>query len=233
MALLNARELLAFPVGSNASDTLIGGAHFNLTTLNHWNFTYYSNNTLSNGSNCYLAFKPYTPALLLDNGTFVNSTTCYSAINPIGTRSKLGIGFAAFFVISIMFTLINLRKHGRLFLPAEKRFRPIGRRWQWYWMLVVGALGIVANLTNIDVDRYYLPELPLVLTSFFWFLCLPATLAVVWESVRHWGSWQERQMIDPDPFSIRQDDRRSKVELMIPLVFYLFFWLVRCFSAIT
>jgi len=32
-------------------------------------------------------------------------------------------------------------------------------------------------------------------------------------------------MIDPNPFLLRQDDRRSKVEFYIPLVFYIFFWM--------
>lgn len=226
MSLINIRELLAFPQGDNSSDTLIGGIHWNLTTLGHWNYTYYSNGTFSNGSNCFIIFEPYTPSLL-ENGTFVNSTSCYSPIEPLGLRSKIGLGFAVFFAISIMFTFVNLRKHGRLFLPVEKRFRPVGRRWQWYWMLMVAAFGLIAGITNVDVDRYFLPQLPLVLANFFWYLCLPTTMAVVWESVRHWGSWQERQMVDPNPFSLKQNDKRARVELLIPLVFYFFFWLVR------
>ena len=40
------------------------------------------------------------------------------------------------------------------------------------------------------------------------------------------GSWQERQLHDVDPFALRQDDRRSKVEFYLPLIFYLFAWLV-------
>jgi len=32
-------------------------------------------------------------------------------------------------------------------------------------------------------------------------------------------------MIDPNPFSLRRDDRRSKVELYIPLLFYFFVWM--------
>ena len=39
------------------------------------------------------------------------------------------------------------------------------------------------------------------------------------------GSWQERQIVDRDPFLLRQDDRRSKVEFYLPLIFYLFGWL--------
>ena len=93
-------------------------------------------------------------------------------------------------------------------------------------MLAVGSFAVISSITDVDVDRYYLPELPIVLTNFFWFLMLPATMAVVWESVRHWGSWQERQMVDPNPFLLRQDDKRSKVEFYLPLVFYFFFWMV-------
>jgi hypothetical protein len=222
---LNARELLDFPAGDNSSDTLIGSIHWNLTTLQHWNYTYYSNGTFSNGSRCYLLFEPYTPRLL-QNGTFLNSTSCYSPISPMGTRSIIGVIYACIFSLSIMFTFINLRKHGKLFLPTEKRFRAIGRRWQWYWMLAVGSFALISSITDVDVDRYYLPELPIVLANFFWFLMLPATMAVVWESVRHWGSWQERQMVDPNPFLLRQDDKRSKVEFYLPLVFYFFFWMV-------
>ncbi|CZR57801.1 uncharacterized protein PAC_07690 [Phialocephala subalpina] len=222
MNLVNARDWVAFPAGDNSNDTLIGGTHFNLATLQHWNYTFYSNNTVSNGSRCILVFEPYTPPLLLENGTFVNSSSCYSPINPMKTRSQVGLFFTCFFALAVVFTSINLRKHGKLFLPTEKRFRAVGRRWQWYWMFIVAAFGIISGITGVDVDRYYLPELPIVLSNFFWFLMLPTTMCVVWESVRHWGSWQERQMVDPNPFILRQDDQRAKFELYIPVIFYLF-----------
>jgi hypothetical protein len=217
--------LIPFPTGDNSSDTLILGAHFNLTTLNRWNYTYYTNSTISNGSRCFLIFEPYTPHLL-PNGTFLHDTSCYSPIKSIGHRSEASLSFACFFLLSLMFTLINLRKHGRLFLPLETRFRAIGRRWQWYWMIIVAAFAAISGIASVDVDRYYLPELPIVLANFFWFLMLPSTMAVVWESVRHWGSWQERQAVEPSPFSWRQDDSRSKVEFYLPLLFYLLAWLV-------
>jgi hypothetical protein len=217
--------LLPFPPGDNSSDTLIGLVHYNLTALQHWNYTYYSNSTFSNGTSCFILFEPYTP-FLLPNGTFLNSTSCYSAIQSIGPRGIIGLVYTVFFALSIMLTLVNLSKHGRLFLPREKRFHAIGRRWQWYWLLAVGAFGMISGITDVDVDRYYLPELPLVLSNFFWYLMMMATMAAVWESVRHWGSWMERQAVDPNPFSLRQDDRRSRVEFYIPLVFYVFFWMV-------
>ena len=227
MGLLDARNILAFPGGDNSSDTIIGNIHFNLTTLKHWNYTYYSNGTLSNTSECFLAFAPHTPALLLNNGTFINATKCWSPINPIGTRGGIAIGYGVAFGIALVLTLVNLNKHGKLHLPATKRFYPIGRRWQWYWASWVCATAFISLFTAIDVDRYYLPEIPIILTSFFWFLMQMGTMAVVWEAVRHWGSWMERQFIDPDPFALRNDDRRSKIEFWLPLVWYLFIWLVR------
>lgn len=94
-------------------------------------------------------------------------------------------------------------------------------------MLIIGTCGGISGISTVDVDRYFLPELPFALTNFFWFLMIPATMAAVWESVRHWGSWQERQMLDipENRRALREDDRRTKIELVIPLVFYFFFWL--------
>ncbi|KAK5004599.1 hypothetical protein LTR39_006138, partial [Cryomyces antarcticus] len=76
MGLINLRELLQFPVGDNATDTLINGVHFNQTALDYWNYTLYSNNTISNDSKCYLIFDQYQP-LMLSNGSWINGTSCY------------------------------------------------------------------------------------------------------------------------------------------------------------
>lgn len=230
MPLFDARDILAFPGGDNATDTVIGNIHLNLTTLEHWNYTYYSNGTLSNGSWCLLTFEPYQPALVFPNGTFLNVTWCWSPTEPIGVRAGVAIGYAVLFGLALILTMVNLTKHGKLHLPAEKRFFPIGRRWQWYWAAWVCATAMISLLTTVDVDRYFLPELPIVLTSFFWYLMQMGAIAVVWEAVRHWGSWMERQFIDPDPFVLREDDKRAQVELYVPLLFYLFLWLV-CFPS--
>jgi hypothetical protein len=185
MSLLQLRDVMPFPAGDNKTDTIISNAHFNLTALKYFNYTLYTNNTLSNNSKCYLAFPPYTPTFL-SNGTWLNATSCYSPINNIARRGAIGLSFGALFAASIMFTLINLRKHGRRFLPHEKRWRVVGRRWSWYWMLFVAACGIISGITAVDVDRDYLQSLPLILQGFFYSLMLPGTLAVVWEAARHW-----------------------------------------------
>ena len=185
MSPIDVRDLVAWPHGDNASDTLINGAHFNLTTLKHWNFTLYSNRTVSNTSSCYILFGKYT-ADLLQNGTWVNATTCYEPIFGIKQRGKLGVAFGVCFAATIMFTLLNLRKHGENFLREEKRFRLVGRRWQWYWMLFVAGCGITSCLTSVDVDRDYLQQIAIVLQSLFFFLMVPGTLAMVWEATRHW-----------------------------------------------
>lgn len=226
MPIFDARDLLSFPGGDNSTDTIIGGIHFNATALDHWNFTYYpSNGTLSNSSRCLLTFDPYTPKFVFANGSFINSTSCYSPIKSIGVRGGVGMGFTVAFGLCLLAVLMNLRKHGRMFLPASRRFWPIGRRWQWYWAIFVCAMGLISLITNVDVDRYYLPEIPIVLHSFFWYLVEIGTMAIVWEAVRHWGSWMERQYIDPDPFILGQDDKRAMFEFWLPLFFYFWLWL--------
>ncbi|KAF3067406.1 hypothetical protein GL218_08479 [Daldinia childiae] len=224
MFLLSTRD--GFPKGDNATDTVFYNIHFNASTLNYWNYTYYPiNGTLSNGSWCMLMNPPYTPKGILTNGTFINSTWCYLATDPIGDRARAGIGFAVAFALCLIFILVNLKKHGELHLPAEKRFYPIGRRWQWYWSIFVCATALVGLFTGIDVDRYHVVELPIVLNVFFWYLMQIGIMAVVWEGIRHWGSWMERQFIDPNPFVLQQSDKRGMFELWLPIFFYLWLWL--------
>jgi hypothetical protein len=227
MGLIDIRALLEYPDnGNNSTDTVINGIHFNKTALNEFHYSLFSNNTISNGSSCYLIFDQFKP-VMMSNGSWVNATTCYIPYYQMGTRGATGIAVASLFAISIVFTLVNLRKHGKRFLKEDKRFRIVGRRWQWYWMLFVAACGMISCITGIDVDRNYLQSTAIVLQGAFYSLMFPGMLAMVWEAVRHWGSWQERQVVDVDPFSLRQDDRRSRTEFYLPLLFYLFAWL--CF----
>ena len=179
------RELSPYPEGNNSSDTVINTVHFNLTALKQWNYLLYTNNTISNESKCYLIFDKFKP-YMFNNGTWVNATTCYTPYWGIKSRGTASITFGAAFGLSIMFTLINLRKHGKLYLREDKRFRVIGRRWQWYWMLFAAGCGMISTITGVDVDRYYLQQIPIILQSFFFVLMVPAALAMVWEGVRHW-----------------------------------------------
>lgn len=227
MPFFHARDLVAFPGGDNSSDTVINNVHYNKTTLDHFNYTLYSNGTMSNGSSCILTFEPWAPTLLYPNGTFVNRTSCYSPIDPIGERAKIAMGLAVAYGVALFGVLLCLSKHGKLHLPTERRFYPIGRRWQWYWAIFTCATAMISLFVTIDVDRYYLPQLPIVLTSFFWYLMQMGAMAAAWEAVRHWGSWMERQFVDPDPFILPQDDRRSMFEFWIPLGWYFFLWMVR------
>ncbi|WEW60489.1 hypothetical protein PRK78_005976 [Emydomyces testavorans] len=177
MTLIQMRELLQFPGnGDNVTDTIINGIHFNRTALTHFNYTLYSNGTLSNGSSCWLAFQIYKPTML-SNGTFINGTSCYSPIHGVGTRGSIGIVFASMFALTILFSLINLRRHGLRYLPLDKRWSLVGRRWQWYWMLFVGACGMVSCFMSIDVDRDYLQSYAIILQGFFYYLAFPAVLA--------------------------------------------------------
>lgn len=185
------RAVAQFPQGSNASSTIINGVNYNLTALRYWNYTLYTNNTISNNSKCYLAFDKYRP-VFLDNGTWVNGTTCYVPINGIQLRGKLGIAFATLFTVCLFFTLICLKKHGTQYVREDKRFRLVGRRWQWYWMIFVCACGLIGTISSVDVDRNYLQSIAIILQSFFFYLMYPGTVAVVWEATRHWYVFQIR-----------------------------------------
>jgi len=177
MHLLRVREVL---------EGLINGNYYNITTLNTFNYTYYEENkTLSNDSACYLALPQFHPTIL-QNGTWINATWCYNPYYGIRQRGGLGILYSCLFAISIMLTLANLRKHGRLYLPQEKRFRAIGRRWQWYWMLFVATCAIIGGISAIDVDRDYIQSVAIIIQVFFFYMMVPGIMAVVWEGVRHW-----------------------------------------------
>jgi hypothetical protein len=103
----------------------------------------------------------------------------------------------------------------------------VSRRWAWYWFIVAAACGVVSGITSIDVDRDYLQGTALILQNAFYYVTLPAMLASVWEMTRHWGSLCERILVDEDPWRFPDDDRRSKIEFYLPLVFYLFGFLVK------
>jgi hypothetical protein len=161
-------------------------SHINDTALTKSGYIYYeTNRTLSNGSACYLAFEQYAP-LIFPNGTFSNATSCYAPIKPIKIRGILSIVFGSLFALMIPFTLINLRKHGRTYLPRETKWPVVSRRWQWYWLLFVGACGTISCFTALDVDRDYVLGLPISLQSFFLTLQNPGLNAAVWEAARHW-----------------------------------------------
>ena len=166
--------------------TLINGISYNATALRSWNYTSYSNGTLSNESNCYLTFGVYQPILISQNGTFINATSCYTPINNIGARGVTGLVFGSLFGLSIIFSTINLRKHGRAYLPREKRFKPVGRRWPWYWATFLAACGMLSSFTAVDVDRDYIINMPMILQCFFLTLIIPVLLACVWETARSW-----------------------------------------------
>ena len=221
---LQSRSILPFPPGSNTTDTLINGTHFNLSTLTHYAYALYINSTISNTTHCYLTLLPYTPTTLSPNGTFTSATSCHTPILPLRTRGILGLTFGTLFLLLLIPTLTNLRKHGRLHLSASRRWSPVSRRWAWYWSLYVCACGAISAVVGVDVDRYYLQSTPIILQGFFFYLMLPGVLACVWEGVRHWSSWMERRICDVDPFALAVDDARARKEFWMPLTFYGLDW---------
>ncbi|KAH0845412.1 hypothetical protein FOPE_11799 [Fonsecaea pedrosoi] len=203
------------------STTFTNGVALNETGLKFWNYTLYDNGTLSNGSRCFLAFGPHKP-ILFSNGTFVNTTSCYTPINPIGARGITGLVFGSLFALTILFSTINLRKHGRTYLPRERGWKPVGRRWPWYWTLAVAACGILSSFTAVDVDRDYIVNTPIILQSFFLTLMIPVLLACVWEAARNWSSFCHRQFQEAQTYALSANAFHEKANFYLPLLFYAF-----------
>ena len=214
------------PIHINSSHVSFDGtSSFNDSVLHEFNYTIYSNGTLSNSSRCYLAFGKYVPTML-NNGSVYNGTKCSAPVDPIEIRGGLGIFFASLFAMIIVAGLVTLKKAGTSHLPVERAYRLVSRRWPWYWVIITAVIGCVSCFMAIDVDREYIQSTAIVLQSVFYTVMLPTALAAVWEMARHWASWEERKVLDADPYHFEPDDRRSKVELYIPLFFYLFAFLV-------
>ena len=215
--------LLPFtPNPTDPTTTTINTIPLNLSALTSHNYTLYTNNTLSNISSCILVFPPFTPSLL-PNGTWLHATTCYVPVHAISPRGTLCIALGTLFGLTLVPSLVNLKKHGAQFLREDARFRLVGRRWQWYWMVFVAVCGMVSLFAGVDVDRYYLQQVPIVLQCLFFTLMGIGGLAVVWEGARGWGSWEERKGVDGGMVMGEEGKRRRmRVETYAPLVFYLF-----------
>ena len=162
---------------------------------------------------------------MLPNGT-VHGTKCDAPIHSIYIRGGLGIAFGILFMLMIIFGITGLRKHGQLHLPLDRNFKPVGRRWQWYWLLVSATVAIVSGFTAVDIDRVSIQGTSLILHSLFYYCMLPTILASIWEMTRHWGSFCERQLAEEDAFRFLHGDTRYKIELYMPIAFYLFAFMV-------
>ncbi|PYH97532.1 hypothetical protein BO71DRAFT_126490 [Aspergillus ellipticus CBS 707.79] len=219
MPLLFVRAVVPYEIGANATGVLINEVHFNRTALDYYHYTLYSNGTLSNGSDCYLAFDAFQPHMFA-NGSFIKGTSCYAPIRDLGKHASIGLAFALMFAVAVFFTLINLRKHGRRYLPVDRRWTIMSRRWKWIWMLFIAVCGLISCIMSVDVDRDYIVNIPLILQSVFYTLLTPGMMAAVWEGVRHWGSFQERQIYDRDPYAFQKSSTRQGQEFILPILFY-------------
>ncbi|EPS40326.1 hypothetical protein H072_5878 [Dactylellina haptotyla CBS 200.50] len=198
-----------------------GRQRFNASILKEFNYTIYPNDTISNFSTCVLAFGGYVPTVI-SNGSWYNSTGCDTPVRPIRTRGAIGVATAIIFAALLVMSLVCLSKHGKSFLPAEKRFRLVGRRWPWYWCIITSTVGLISGFCAVDVDRVWVLGTSAIFHFIFYMVSLPCCLAAIWEMSRNWGSFEERKGIDEDFFRYRQDDLRSKIEFYEPLIFYLF-----------
>ncbi|KAK9241241.1 hypothetical protein V1525DRAFT_392538 [Lipomyces kononenkoae] len=199
---------------------------YNNTVLQEYGYQLYGNGTLSNATDCFLSFGQFIP-FIGENGTVYNGTACDYPYYSIKARGAVGVVFSVLSIMLLPVSMYNLRKHGTRHSKHEhKRFRLVGRRWQWYWLFVVHVLAAVAGFLSLDIDRDYIQGTSLTTYGAVYSVILAVCLASVWEMTRHWGSFEERRLFEADPFRFRHDDRRSMVHLLMPLVFYLFGFLL-------
>lgn len=210
MPAITPRNVVPYP--NTDTVTLNDVILYNISTFQQLNYTLYTNFTLSNDKTgeCWLAgLHGITPPLLLNttgNKTrVVDGTSCYTPIRGLQQHGTLGIVLAILFALSFLCTVHSLRRHvTRQHISVESGGRTTSStsHRQWYWLLLVTACGTISGFMAIDVDRYYLPGLPLVLQSVFYYLMLPMLLAAVWESVHHWY---------PPPSTIKKKKKGDKM----------------------
>lgn len=194
--------------------------YYNQSVLGIYNYTVYSNGTVSNGSQCFLTFGIYQPTLF-ENGSFFNTTSCDTPYYPVHSRGIVGVVFAIIMLMLLPASLFNLRKHGARYIEEKKRFKNVSRRWPWYWILILQVLCGISGFFSIDLDRDYLQGTSLTIYGAIFTAILPIALSACWELTRHWGSFEERKLDDADPFRFRQNDIRTKIHLLMPLGYYL------------
>lgn len=189
------RAIIPFPDIDSNTDTLAlnGVVLHNISTFQRLNYTLYTNLTLSNDQtgDCWLAgLDGISPPVLLPTGNkteLINGTSCFTPVRGLQQHGMLGIVLAMLFVLALLCTVHNLRRHARRKLAqAGNGGSSSSSRRQWFWLLLVAACGMVSGFMAIDVDRYYLPGLPLVLQSLFFYVMMPMLMAAVWEGLYHW-----------------------------------------------
>lgn len=194
-----------------------------------WNYTYlydngtaYFNETLSNGTQCYMLRPPYMPAIF-PNGTVTNSTGCSQPINPMKSHGKTGIAFAALFILLVPFCITALARHGKRAYSAKSKLYPYGKRWEFYWQLFTIIFVMISSFFAIDIDRVVVQSGGFGAYCLFWSAQLPVALAAIWEMSRNWAQVAADTFIAdrPEmPLNKHNDSLPIKIQFWMPLLFY-------------
>lgn len=205
------------------------------------------NGTLTNGPQCWLSFGDHIPTFVpieyLDTYA-INGTTCDSPYYSMGAKGYLGVMLSVGITAAMLVTFFNLRKHGMNFMHEPKAEelmsqggRPSktktaepgwirGRRLPWFLLLVMGLMQILTGFFAVDIDRNYIQGTAVGMYGVFLSVCPVLGLMVSWEFIRRWGFFEERKLLEQDPYAIDQTDLKSKARIIPPIVFY-----VCCFFA--
>lgn len=205
------------------------------------------NGTLTNGPQCWLSFGDHVPTFVpieyLDTYA-INGTTCDSPYYSMSSKGYLGVMLSVGITASMLVTFFNLRKHGMNFMHEPKAEellsqggRPSktktaepgwtrGRRLPWMLLLIMGLMLILTGFFAVDIDRNYIQGTAVGMYGVFLSVCPVLGLMVSWEFIRRWGFFEERKLLEQDPYAIDQTDLQSKARIIPPIAFY-----VCCFFA--
>ncbi|KAG5366876.1 hypothetical protein CJU89_1322 [Yarrowia sp. B02] len=199
------------------------------------------NGTLTNGPQCWLSFGDHVPTFVhieyLDTYA-INGTTCDSPYYSMGSKGYLGVMLSVGIAAATLVTFFNLRKHGMNFMHEPKAEelmsqggRPSktktaepgwirGRRLPWMLLLILGLMQILTGFFAVDIDRNYIQGTAAGMYGVFLSVCPVLGLMVSWEFIRRWGFFEERKLLEQDPYAIDQTDLKSKARIIPPIVFY-------------
>ncbi|KAG5356854.1 hypothetical protein CKK34_6234 [Yarrowia sp. E02] len=200
------------------------------------------NGTLTNGPQCWLSFGDHVPKFVhieyLDTYA-IDGTTCDSPYYSMGAKGYLGALLSVGITAAMLVTFFNLRKHGMNFMHEPKAEelmsqggRPSktktaepgwirGRRLPWFLLLILGLMQILTGFFAVDIDRNYIQGTAVGMYGVFLSVCPVLGLMVSWEFIRRWGFFEERKLLEQDPYAIDQTDLKSKARIIPPIVFYM------------
>lgn len=182
-----------------------------------YNYSVYSNGTISNFTNCYLINDEHTPIIESD-GMIYNGQSCDSPVKSLASHGAVGIVTACFCFFLIPLLLVNIAKYWKGKPPLLKR------RMEFIWITLLILALAVGGFAYIDVDRNLVQGAAMKIFSFTFQTALPISIAILWHviSTYGFGLYRQRIVVGKHAAHFSLDHWIFVVEYYAPIVFYVF-----------